>query len=131
MFRQGRRTANTGSSLSDGAVDTESTVAARADAAARPKCRAHFDFGPERDAFEAIWNRENYACLTALLARLPVHWRYFIKTKVFEAMQEEVAKTGKPSFPLALAFGSLGLSPGSTVPSSTAATRTSRALRSL
>jgi N-methylhydantoinase B len=40
--------------------------------------------------------------LTALLARLPVHWRYFIKTKIFGAMQEEVAKSGKPSFPLAL-----------------------------
>jgi N-methylhydantoinase B len=88
--------------LSDGAVDTAATVAARAEVAARPKCRAHFHFGPERDAFEAIWNWANYACLTALLARLPVHWRYFIKTKIFGAMQEEVAKSGKPSFPLAL-----------------------------
>jgi N-methylhydantoinase B len=47
-------------------------------------------------------NKENYVILTALLSRLPVHWRYFIKTKLFEAIWEEVAKLGKPSFPLAL-----------------------------
>ena len=47
---------------------------------------AHFAFGPERDAHEAIWTRENYDVLTKILAALPVHWRFFVKTKIFEQM---------------------------------------------
>jgi N-methylhydantoinase B len=47
----------------------------------------HFDLGPERREFEQLWDRANYDRLTAILARLPIHWRYFVKTKLFEALR--------------------------------------------
>jgi N-methylhydantoinase B len=52
----------------------------------------HFHYGPERDAFERLWTARNYDALTRLLAALPVHWRFFVKTKLFAAMRE--AKNG-------------------------------------
>lgn len=51
----------------------------------------HFHFGPEREAFERIWTRAAYDEMTAILAGLPVHWRYFIKTKLFESVTQEGA----------------------------------------
>jgi N-methylhydantoinase B len=39
-----------------------------------------------RAAFEAIWTPTRYDALTALLARLPVHWRHFVKLRLFEAI---------------------------------------------
>ena len=87
--------------LSNGSVDVAGTAAMRAAAARHDGHPMHFHFGPEREAFETIWNRKNYLYLTALLARLPVHWRYFIKTKLFTAMLE-LARSGEPSFSLAL-----------------------------
>jgi N-methylhydantoinase B len=46
-----------------------------------------YHFGPERDAYERTWTRPNYDALTELLASLPVHWRFFIKARLFEAME--------------------------------------------
>ncbi len=46
----------------------------------------HFAFGPERERHEAVWTEENYAALSEILAALPVHWRFFVKTKMFERM---------------------------------------------
>ncbi|MCK6453014.1 MAG: hydantoinase B/oxoprolinase family protein [Alphaproteobacteria bacterium] len=68
-----------------GTVDAVETEARRA-ALRRLENGHHFDFGPERDEFEAVWTRENYDALTGILAALPVHWRFFVKTKIFEAM---------------------------------------------
>jgi N-methylhydantoinase B len=48
-----------------------------------------FDFGPERDEFESIWTNENYAVLSNLLAGLPVHWRFFMKHRLFAAVAED------------------------------------------
>ena len=47
-------------------------------------------------AFEKVWTRENYEALTAILARLPVDWRFFVKHRVFEAVERmpESARTG-------------------------------------
>lgn len=45
-----------------------------------------FSYGPYREAFEAKWTRERYAALTSILADLPVQWRYFIKHRLFEAL---------------------------------------------
>lgn len=68
-----------------GEIDEAATAAKRRDMRARQPV-AHFHFGPEREAFEAVWTRENYAELTVILASLPVHWRFFAKAKIFEKM---------------------------------------------
>ena len=69
-----------------GAIDVAASAAKRREMRARQP-NAHFHFGPEREAFEAVWTRENYDALTAILAALPVHWRFFVKTKIFEQMK--------------------------------------------
>jgi N-methylhydantoinase B len=77
--------------ITAGAVDSEATTTLRAELKTRAH-RTHFHFGPERDAFEQIWTAENYAALTQLLAALPVHWRFFTKTKLFAVMREAAGK---------------------------------------
>ena len=66
------------------------------DEAATAECRAarpdegydgFFDYGPGRIEFENLWTEANYAALTELLGALPVHWRFFVKHRVFEAME--------------------------------------------
>ena len=44
-----------------------------------------------------MWTRENYETLTDILARLPVDWRFFVKHRVFEAVERmsEGERTGK------------------------------------
>ncbi len=69
-----------------GAIDAAATEAKRREMRAR-QSNAHFHFGPEREAFEVVWTRENYDALTAILSSLPVHWRFFVKTKIFERMK--------------------------------------------
>ncbi|MCQ4159527.1 hydantoinase B/oxoprolinase family protein [Roseomonas sp. GC11] len=68
-------------------VDEAATAAERAarPAAAHP---AHFALGPERDAFEQVWDSAAYDALTAILAALPVHWRFFVKHRLFAMRQE-------------------------------------------
>jgi len=56
---------------------------------------SHFDFGPERLAFEEVWTRENYDVLTEILAALPVHWRFFVKTKLFERLSGSARRTNE------------------------------------
>jgi len=74
----------------DGQIDGHATSAKRRALMARGQ-DAHFDFGPERVAFEAVWSRQNYAALTEILASLPVHWRFFVKSKIFAAMRSAPA----------------------------------------
>jgi N-methylhydantoinase B len=71
--------------IREGAVDADATKALRA-AAVRPA--GHFNFGPEREAYELVWTPAQYDSLTAILAALPIHWRFFVKTKVFEAVRD-------------------------------------------
>ncbi len=71
--------------IRDGAADLAETAALRA-SRRRDGAVPHFAYGPERDAHEAVWTVAAYAVLTGLLAALPVHWRFFVKTKMFEAM---------------------------------------------
>ena len=42
-----------------------------------------------RAGFEAIWTPARYEALTALLAGLPVHWRHFVKLRLFDAITEQ------------------------------------------
>ncbi|CAD5293383.1 Hydantoin utilization protein B [Bosea sp. 62] len=73
--------------IETGVVDHDATAALRAELRAHAH-KTHFHFGPERDAFEQVWTAENYAALTRLLAGLPIHWRFFTKTKLFAAMRD-------------------------------------------
>lgn len=85
-----RALAEYGVVIRDGAVDEAETTRRRAQAA--PEAPGHFRFGPERDAFEAVWTAKQYDALTATLSALPIHWRFFVKTKVFSAMRDAVAR---------------------------------------
>ena len=46
-----------------------------------------YDVGAERRDFETVWTEENYAALTECLARLPVHWRFYAKHRIFAAIE--------------------------------------------
>lgn len=73
--------------LAGDAVDQAATADRRAGLAAeRGERQGFFDYGPERTAFEQTWTAGNYAALTELLAGLPVHWRFFVKHRIFEAV---------------------------------------------
>jgi N-methylhydantoinase B len=70
------------------AVDEAATEALRREM--RPfETDGHFDLGAARDAYERLWTRERYDALTEILAGLPVNWRFFIKHKIFAAMEEK------------------------------------------
>ena len=78
--------------IRDGALDEAATEAARAAIrAARRGPAPHFHFGPEREAFEQIWSAEAYAVFTEIMRDLPVHWRFFAKTKLFEMRRAPAA----------------------------------------
>jgi N-methylhydantoinase B len=80
--------------LCDGEVDEAATRARRL--ARRANGSAHFCFGPERDRFEAVWSPQAYAAMTAILAGMPIHWRFFVKTKLFASMKEMVERGETP-----------------------------------
>jgi N-methylhydantoinase B len=72
--------------------------AGRLDAPATERLRAsrrgntphpHFHFGAEREGFERVWTQAAYDAMTEILAGLPIHWRYFAKRKLMEAITRE------------------------------------------
>jgi N-methylhydantoinase B len=75
------------------ALDVAQTAHLRDETRARLEGQAApaFSFGAHRDAFETKWTRERYAALTSLLAGVPVQWRYFIKHRIFEALDARIA----------------------------------------
>jgi N-methylhydantoinase B len=73
--------------IRDGAIDETATAARRARLAANAKPGV-FAFNDQREAYEREWTDANYAVLTEVLATLPVHWRHFIKKRIFAALQE-------------------------------------------
>jgi N-methylhydantoinase B len=85
--------------LADGAIDADSTARLReaAKSSAQERAQSHFDYGVERNAYEAKWTRERYEVLTGVLARAPVVWRHFLKHKIFDALDaREAAGTLTP-----------------------------------
>ncbi|HWK48023.1 MAG TPA: hydantoinase B/oxoprolinase family protein [Stellaceae bacterium] len=82
--------------IRDGAVDLTATESLRA-SMRTGETATHFSFGPEREAHELIWTRETYDALTVLLAALPIHWRFFVKTKLFELMPRAGVPANPPS----------------------------------
>ncbi|MGZ0189184.1 MAG: hydantoinase B/oxoprolinase family protein [Alphaproteobacteria bacterium] len=81
--------------ISDGALDLPATEALRVSQPSAPT-GGFYDYGPERIAFEAIWTDANYVALTDCLAALPVHWRFYAKHRIFEAIEalEPFARAG-------------------------------------
>jgi N-methylhydantoinase B len=79
--------------LAEGVVDVAATTARRA-AMRCDETTAHFRLGPEREGFEAVWTPEAYAELTAILAALPVHWRFFVKGRLFEQLRTPAGGDG-------------------------------------
>jgi N-methylhydantoinase B len=85
--------------LAGGVVVADATArlreAAKSAAYRQPAC--HFDYGAQRNAYEAKWTRERYDVLTGILARAPVVWRHFLKHKIFDALDaREAAGTLTP-----------------------------------
>ncbi len=56
-----------------------------------------FDYGHARNTFELVWTKENYDHLTALLMDIPVHWRFFVKHRIFELMGNKPEVTAAKS----------------------------------
>ena len=55
-----------------------------------------FDYGVGRVEYEKIWNKANYDTLTKILARIPIHWRFFIKHRIFEMVgNQETLDSGE------------------------------------
>lgn len=79
--------------IRDGAVDKAATQVARARLAAAEKSPAHFNYNQNRIDFEKIWTAKNYAAMGELLQTLPVHWRHFIKRKIFAEIDALPAST--------------------------------------
>jgi N-methylhydantoinase B len=48
-----------------------------------------YHHGEARQQFERVWDQASYATLTALLGTVPVHWRYFVKHRIFEAVDDQ------------------------------------------
>lgn len=71
--------------IADGAVDAAATGAERA-ARSDETVEGFYDLGHERTAFEQVWTDANYRTLTDCLASLPVHWRFYAKHRIFEAI---------------------------------------------
>lgn len=74
-------------------IDHEATAARRD--RAKTQDAELISLGAERRAFEAVWTRERYDLLTEFLAKVPVSWRFFLKHKIFEAV-DRLAKDAAP-----------------------------------
>ena len=88
----------------DGTVSGHAT-AARRNELGNAQTGRHFHFGAERDIFEQVWTRDAYAAMTAFLTALPIHWRFFMKTRLFE-MARRLAADGIAE-PVGQAIGEL------------------------
>ena len=84
--------------ISKGAVDREATDALRAELRATGADEG-FGYSSARREFEAVWTRQNFEALSEILTRVPVDWRFFVKHRVFEAIEElpEVDRSGDGS----------------------------------
>lgn len=80
------------------AIDEAATSAKRKAMAAAAKDE-FFGHNEARRAYEAVWTRAAYAELIRIVRALPVHWRYFVKQKVFEGIAKLPAseQRGEPA----------------------------------
>ena len=82
------------------AIDERMTAQLRSEASRKTTASAsgesaHFDFGEYRNRFESRWTRERYSALTDILARVPVAWRYFLKHRIFDALDGAYANNAE------------------------------------
>ncbi|WP_431324071.1 hydantoinase B/oxoprolinase family protein [Rhizobium sp. YTU87027] len=77
--------------------DVHNDATARLREKAPERDGAIISYAPERKAFEAVWTRQRYALLTDFLASTPIGWRYFLKHRVFEAV-EKMSADERPVF---------------------------------
>jgi N-methylhydantoinase B len=75
--------------IRDGGPDIGQTAALRDSLRADIASLSEIDFGPERAAYEAIWNRETSAALSALLYSLPVSLRVFAKRAIHHEAERQ------------------------------------------
>ncbi|WP_341486453.1 hydantoinase B/oxoprolinase family protein [Pararhizobium sp. A13] len=68
-----------------GEIDSEQTTLLRGRRSDDPANT--ISHGAKRQAFESIWTRERYDLLTTFLASAPVGWRFFLKHRIFEAVE--------------------------------------------
>jgi N-methylhydantoinase B len=69
--------------IRSGRID-EAATARRREAMAKADAKRFYGFNQHRIDFEAVWTRAAYAELITIVKKLPVHWRFFVKHKVFE-----------------------------------------------
>ena len=69
--------------IGDGRIDEAATAKRRA-AMAKDDHKQFFGFNQHRIEYEEVWTREAYAALIGIVKSLPIHWRFFVKHKVFE-----------------------------------------------
>ncbi len=69
--------------IRSGRID-EAATAARRKAMAEADPKDFFGFNAHRIGYEKLWTRGAYAELIRIVGALPVHWRFFVKGKMFE-----------------------------------------------
>ncbi len=81
-----------GVAISDRQLDSARTEVLR-QAAATDAGQAgdHFGYGVLRLAHESKWTTERYAVLTERLGQVPVSWRFYLKHRVFDALDQHIA----------------------------------------
>ncbi len=71
--------------LRDGRIDANATATRRVSMRAG-EAACFYGFNQFRIDYEKTWTREAYTELVRILRSLPVHWRFFVKHKLFEAI---------------------------------------------
>ncbi|MBJ3778552.1 hydantoinase B/oxoprolinase family protein [Acuticoccus mangrovi] len=99
-----RAKADYGVVICNGRIDKAASEALRSARASTD--HGPFDYGEERRAFERIWTRERFDLLTDFLAAMPVGWRFFLKHRIFE-MVEELPETHDTATAMAGIFDQL------------------------
>ena len=72
--------------IRDGMIDEDAT-AERRRAMAAAAGNEFFGHSPGRVTFEKVWTRQLYDRLTDLLWSVPVNWRFFVKHRLFAAVE--------------------------------------------
>lgn len=88
--------------IANGIVDQTATDAVRKTPRAAPQ-HPFYDFGPEREDYERRWSSAAYSELHRILADMPHHWRYFVRTKVMD-LAAGMPLDGKPELMVRTAF---------------------------
>ena len=72
--------------IEGGEIDEQATLALRERMGSATKVNG-FGFNAGRLEFESTWTRSNYTVLINALLKLPVDWRFFVKHRVFESVE--------------------------------------------